>query len=210
MRSLSVDNAAAIAAGTVRPVILAEFDFPGGMVRLWTGPADLTVFGDVFTGIGTIGAVSAVGESDDPPAVTYSLSGLDSATLALILSEKFRGRPCKHWLGFANADWSALVDDPYEEFAGRMDKVAFTDGPAGTLSLSAESEMADLHRPRIIRYTHEQQIARFPGDLGCEFVAQIPDRQFAFGFKLPTGTAPNGAPNPGSRGRLVGGRWVMR
>jgi len=68
----------------------------------------------------------------------------------------------------------ALVADPAIAFAGRLDVPEIDDnGQTATITISYESRLVDLERPRERRYTHEDQQIDYSGDLGFEYVAAI-------------------------------------
>ena len=67
-----------------------------------------------------------------------------------------------------------MVADPYLVFDGRMDVMTIDDsGSTATVSLSVESRLIDLERPRLRRYTPEDQKTNFPNDTGMDFVPTI-------------------------------------
>lgn len=75
-----------------------------------------------------------------------------------------------------------LLADPVGPFQYIMDTFLIDDTPGqGAITLSAESYLASLVRPRIRRYTHEDQQIEFPGDMGLEFVASIQNIEFKWG-----------------------------
>lgn len=75
-----------------------------------------------------------------------------------------------------------LVPDPILSFEGRLDVPQFEDsGNTCTISISYESEMIDLERPRERRWTNDDQHRDFPGDKGFEYMADLPDRSIVWG-----------------------------
>jgi len=201
MRDLPTGVDTLIAAPSARLALMAEFDFPSGWLRLWTGRSNITWSGREWLAIGSLGSISPVKESGlSAEKVSYRLARSSSAIASVLLGEKFRGRECSHWLAFPDAAFAALDADPVWLFTGYMDIARLVDGPGGSIELTAEGEVAAMGRAQIIRYTHEQQVGRFPDDNGCAYVAAMPEKQFAFGFDTPSVAIVN-KPGPPRLGR---------
>jgi hypothetical protein len=74
------------------------------------------------------------------------------------------------------------VADPYLVFDGRMDVMTIEDaGETANISLSAESRLIDLERARVRRYTNNDQQNQFAGDTSLRFVADLQDKEIAWG-----------------------------
>jgi hypothetical protein len=182
-RSVTPAFAAAVAAGTVRPALLVEALFDSGALRLWTGIGDLTWNGETWTGAGTALAVEAIGERGDVQALgtSVTLSGIPSALVALALAEPYQGRMVRIWQALLD-DAGAVVADPDERFGGRCDVMSISDDAlTATITMTVESRMIDLQRPRMRRYTHADQQIAHPLDRGLEYVATIQDQQIKWG-----------------------------
>lgn len=205
-----------------RALLLAELDFPSGFVRV--NSSDRSIFFDSaagggdeeFKGVGELGAVSPIGETGELQAsgLELSLSGIDPDNITAAF-ENAQGRPGKVWLGFLDADY-ALVADPVLMFSGRIDNVTVELGQTGTVRVALENRLVAWERPKIRRYTNEDQQQRFAGDLFLEFVAQTVDKELLWGVgsleQVPRRTA-GGATAVGQGGRgnespitLVGGQ----
>lgn len=75
-----------------------------------------------------------------------------------------------------------IIADPDERFTGRADVMALSDdGQTATITLSVESRLIDLQRPRSRRYTHDDQQIYYPADLGLQYVADLQDKEFTWG-----------------------------
>ena len=148
-RTLTSGLAAAALAARVAPILLVELVFDSATTRVWSGYGDLTWGARTFTGAGTLGAVSPVEEATELRAtgVDLTLSGIPSDVLSLALSEPYQGRLATIWLGAMNPDTFALIADPYQIFAGRMDVMTVSDsGDTGKVTISVESRLIDLER----------------------------------------------------------------
>jgi hypothetical protein len=182
-RGLSTAFKNAAAAGVVYPALLGHFDFSGGIVRVWTGMGDLSWGGNTYTGLGDLVGISRVQETNEVRAngLEFFLNGIPSALVTRILSEGYRSRAAKLWLVLFDAT-PAIIANPLLLFSGRMDQCRLQDsGETSTCTISAESRLVDLQRPRERRRTDEDQKSLFSGDRGLEYVAGLQDRQVVWG-----------------------------
>lgn len=195
-RDLTTDLRAETLAAGLSPVFLAFFDFQGGAVRVWSGIGSLSWGGNTYTGLGHLGTVSPVEESSDLRAngVAFQLSGVPSGLIATALGDNYQGRDVKLWLGALDAA-GAIVADPYQLFAGRMDALEIDDGPeTATIRVYAESRLVDLRRSNERRFTHEDQQIDFPGDDGLDYMPTAQSTPFMWGGqRVPTYAAGGGS-----------------
>lgn len=176
-RNMHAANAAAVEADEVRLIGFFEGEFATGPVRLWTGYGDRVWDDKTWLGGGALLSVSAIEETNGITAsgVSVSLSGIPLDMVALAINEARQGAAGRIWFGFCNEQWD-LVAPPELLFAGLLDVPQISDdGDSATISISYESQLIDLQRPREWRYTHESQQILVPGDRGFEFVTSIQD-----------------------------------
>lgn len=191
-RDLGATNAAQVVAPTLYPVYFAEMQFASGTVRAWNGVGNITVFGNVFSGVGHFGGCESISESGDlaPANVTLTLSGVPSDLISTALSDAYRGRFVFVWIGFMSGLGGSLLATPYQIFGGRMDTMVIDDsGDTSTISINCENMLTDLNRPRTSRWTNEEQQRLFPGDRGLEYIATLPEKPLNWGL-APVTTAP--------------------
>ena len=113
-----------------------------------------------------------------------SLSGIPSALISTALGQIQQGRLCQIWLGLLAPATGALISDPYELFAGFSDVTIITEqADTATIAIQVENRLIDLERPRIRRYTDEDQKSDSAnsGDKGFEFVPGLQDKVIIFG-----------------------------
>lgn len=187
----------AAAAATVYPILFAYFDMTGGALRVCTANQTVVFGGYNWTGIGDFGKVSPVKEGSTVSAngLSFGLAGIPSSLISEVLTLRSRGRTCTLWLGFYNSS-GALQADPFQLWSGRMDQPVVSDsGSESTIEISAESRLIELQRAREQRYTDENQQSLYPGDLGCEFIAALQDKEIIWGKASSTSAvgAPAGA-----------------
>jgi len=184
-RQLTTALEAATLAPVVRPALLVGLDFASGPLRLWSGIGKLTWAGNDYLGAGQLLAVAPATETQGLSAegATLALSGIPAELLSIALAEAYQGRSAKVWLAAFDLS-GALVADPYLIFDGRMDVMTIDEaGETSTISVTAESRLIDLERPRERRYTDEDQRIEYPDDAGCEFVAGLADAEITWGRK---------------------------
>jgi hypothetical protein len=174
-RDLTAGLEAEVIADSLRPVLLYAGDFTGGTLRLWTGAGTLVWMGENWVGAGDLLGVSEIDESADIRAngVTLSLSGLNPSVISAALGQARQGLPGQVWIGALAAD-GTLIADPCLIFEGRLDVPEIDDsGDTCTVSISYESRLIDLERPRERRITHEDQQIDYPGDRGRGYVTVL-------------------------------------
>lgn len=181
-RTINTSTANALNQKTQFHGLFAELDFPGGAVRAWSGYGDQPLNGDVFLGVGTLGTFSGVTQEERISANNsiVQLNGVPSDLLSLIFREDYRGRPAKIWRSLF--DESGIIGDPMLIECGKMDVATIEDGKdSGTISISIENRLVDFSRPRERRLTHEDQKARYPNDLGLEYMASLQEKELPWG-----------------------------
>lgn len=182
-RSLTPATQAALADTQVRAVVFVEMDFSSGFLRMNNSAQNMDWNGSTWLGIGRVGAIEPVGEGMTLEArgLRFSISGIDPAHVALALSEHYQGRACRLWFAPLHEDYS-VVADPVLVFNGRMDVMDIDLGTTATITVSAESRLADWDRPRVRRYNAADQAIGYPADRGFEFVPQMVEKAIRWGY----------------------------
>ncbi|GAG41716.1 unnamed protein product, partial [marine sediment metagenome] len=178
----------------VSPIFLFFADFPTDPVWLWTGYGELVHEGNTYLGTGELLQISEVEEAEDTRVkeITVTMTGLDADLLDDIRGN-YHNRSAKIWFGLL--DDGGIIADPYLMFHGSMDSDRVI-VPGGTdtavVNLKATDYLADLLRPRIRRYTNEDQQSLYPddNDVGLEFVNQLQQLQIAWGKAANAGSGP--------------------
>lgn len=160
---------------------LVEMSFSGGPLRYTTAPVSLTTGGETWLGLGSLSGVSGVTESEEvqSDAITLSFSIVDPALIAASLGnvEGYRGRAVRLWLQMLSPDF-AVVGPPVRRWSGLMDRVEIkrSGGQPATGSIEmrcSRSGIARMRNAQGMRLTHEQQLARYPGDTGLRYVRTL-------------------------------------
>jgi hypothetical protein len=171
-----------LAASELQPFFAIKLAFDSGDVKLWTGYGDITIASETYLGGGQLLSISPIEETVEIAArgVNLALNGINSSLVSVALSESYQGRSAKVYLGVISS--GAVVADPYLVFDGRMDVMTIEDaGDTANISLSAESRLIDLERARVRRYTNNDQQNQFAGDTSLRFVADLQDKEIAWG-----------------------------
>lgn len=184
-RGLSATTKTEIGKQQLTIAFLIKLEFDSEDLTIWTGIGDLVSGGDTYLGGGQAVSIEAVKETIDERAQGYrlGLSGVPSANIALALGEDYQGRPGTISMGFfQNVDSGSLVDTPVVLFSGQMDTMSiFDDGKTSTITVNLESKMIRLNTPKESRYTHSEQLSRFPADQSFIFIAQIANQSIYWG-----------------------------
>lgn len=181
-RGLTAGLLAEITAGTLRPVFFYEGEFSGGTLRLWSGAGSIGWNSQTWLGAGGLLSISEIQETTEVRAagVTLALSGLDTSIIAIALAQARQGLAGKVWIGALDAS-NAVIADPFLAYEGRLDVPEIADeGETCTVTVSYESRLIDLERPRERRITHEDQQIDYPGDLGREYVAGLQNAEIVW------------------------------
>lgn len=182
-RDMTPEFEAALLDQTVRVCLFFEADFPSGTLHLWTGYGPIDWNGETWIGAGNLVGVSEISETGDIVAngITVSLSGVPVSLISLVISDAQQGLPGKVHVGLLD-DAGAVIADPVQAFAGRLDVPEIVDGAETcVINITYESRLVDLLKPREFRYTHEGQRLFYPNDLGFEYVTQLQDRVIKWG-----------------------------
>lgn len=172
-----------LSATQLKPFYAIELLFDSGDLRFWTGYDDIEANGETWTGSGLVINISGTNEPADLSAngINITFSALNSSIISVMLGENYRGRSAKVYLGALDAT-NQPVSDMYQVFAGRMDIMTLQEnGNVATIQISVENVLIDLDRPRPIRLTNEDHLARYAGDQSLSGVAQLQDRQISWG-----------------------------
>lgn len=178
-RNLAAGFASALQSSAIQPIILVELKFDSGAVRLSSGIGNITYNGFSYTGAGTLLAISSMEDTTDIAAkgITISLSGINPQALGIALSEKYQNRTANIYFSL-----SGMVSDAVQVFSGLIDQMSINDtGETLTIAVSIESRLIDLERPRIWRYTSEDQKRVYPTDKGFDFVNDLQTKQIIWG-----------------------------
>lgn len=176
--------AAAIAAGKemLSGCLLFEAEFDSGTVRFTNGVVDI-VWGDrTFLAVGSFAGVSTMEEPSDlqSTGIQVTLSGIPVEMMSLALGEQMQRRRATVYVALLDDD-DRLIPDPIILFRGRIDAPVINLGQTASVVVAIESPLSDWERPRVRRYTDEDQQAKYPGDRFFEFVPAMVNKPIVWG-----------------------------
>ena len=153
---------------------LYEVTFGGSVHYYWDGFGNLVAYGNTYLGQGQLVARSEIpfGIDDEAGVLTLTMSGVDDTLVAgvRVNESEFFGKPIALWGQFFN-EALQLEGGRFMLFQGTMDVPTYG-GQAGkrSISIPCEGEWADRNGSRFEFFSQGSQLARFPGDLGLEYV----------------------------------------
>ncbi len=170
----------AAASAAVGVLALVELSFTSGTLRYTNFPLDVDALGYTWTGLGTIGSISEIRESEDGAGerLTVGLSQVSSAILAAALGnvETYQGRDAKVWISMLDGGTLQVAGTPLLRFAGYMDKVRIerADGNTGTVLLDLVTFSGDSRaNPSGLRLSNAQHQADYPTERGFEYITDL-------------------------------------
>ena len=183
-RTVTPAATAALAAGHAAAIVLVEMDFPAGFVRVNNSPVTFAWNGSDWLGLGHLGSMDAINEGAalEARGLAFRLSGVPAANIYNALGQQYQGRNCKVWFAPLDPATHVVIADPVLIFWGRMDAMTIDLGETATITVSAESRLADWARPRVRRFNHDDQQIDYPGDLGFAFVTTVVDNELRWGW----------------------------
>ena len=183
-RTITAPTQAELAAPQLAPVLFVELDFESGFVRMWSGVGPIDWNGRTWTGGGELLEISQIDEtrSIEATSAAITLSGVPSTLVSIAYADFSQGRPARIWLGVLNVTTGAVLADPVQIFAGRMDTISDADsGDTATINVSVESNLADLDRIRARYFTDQDQQRIFSGDRSLRYIPSMQDRPVTWG-----------------------------
>lgn len=182
VKTLSTNNSNVLNDDVLRPIYFLKLEFPSGNVFLNSSDRDITWGGNSYIGSGTIGTLSDIEETAELQAngIKLTLSGIPSTYVSIALTTEYQGSTATEYLGFLNNDY-VLVDDPFIIFVGKVDTMSISLSDTATIELEIENRLVDWERPKISRFTNEEQQNLYSGDKGLEFVDSVAEKELFWG-----------------------------
>jgi len=180
---MAAANVTASGLGLVRPVTFIEIQFDAATLYVHDHIGSFTWNSQTWTGLGALGAVSHLQESDDrsPYRVSLTLSGIDATIIDEALNQEIYERLVIIYIGFIGDD-GALVADPDERIRGYADSMEVSiGGDTDTVKLNMESELIRDTKANGLLFSDEDQQTLYGGDTGFQFLAQLIDARIWWG-----------------------------
>jgi hypothetical protein len=176
MRAITSSAAAVLQGRTVPMAVLVDMTLSAPL-RLTTWHRPLTWAGATYLAAGALGQIDASEETTEQARpLRFTLTGLPSATVSLVLSEPVQGRAVSVYVAIFDPDTHQVLDAALE-WQGAIDTMQISeDGQTAVVTVAAESAGLDLLRAAPVRYTDLDQQRLFPGDLGLQYVIGQADK----------------------------------
>lgn len=161
-----------LAQRPIRPIFNVKIQLPAVTVRLTTHTKPVSFGGEEYLPAG-IGSVGAMGFGDDGGAGTnITLSGVDQTLRsALMRHDSFNSAIDIRLM---------LCDDQYQSvgngllwFSGVINAPVLNHGKTSDISIALRGKHASMNRVRSMRYSHQEQLLKHPGDLGMQYAASV-------------------------------------
>jgi len=182
-RALTSSMQTEVAAATLAPFFAFEGVFESGTLRMWTGFNTLVISGQDYYGAGDLINFTLVSETTELRAtgMVAELNGAKSSLVPVALSQAKYGDPGTLFFGCLTNSMT-VVSAPYVVFLGKLDTARIEDsGEFCRISISYESQLIDLQRPRVRTYSPQDQALYSTGDKGFDFVAGLQDAAIDWG-----------------------------
>lgn len=186
-RDLHPDLVAALDGDRLRWIALVEIELDSVTIRLCSRYKEFLYGGNTYYGLGQICEIGDVEEtmSLDPTSCYLRLSGIDTTFLSTIANADLLNRNVKIHYALLG-DSRAIIGEPFLYFRGSMDRPNITFGDTSTIEFDIKGPLSDWDRNNPQRLTHEDQMSRYSGDKGLEFVAELGSKEIIWpdkGFK---------------------------
>ena len=165
-------------------VVAAKLDLKSGVTCVHTGTGNLIIAGEVYQGVGQLGAVESVKEglSTSPTQLLLSLSGFDSKLVGEVLNERSRGRDVRLMLVAIDEDnGRPMLADVI--FVGQIANLSVTTGEENKIGLTVSNRFERWSMGLPDRFTDESWSKRHNGDRIFRYVAQMAERSIYWGSK---------------------------
>ncbi len=183
-RILHADVLAALSASNVGYMFMVDLHLDSDHLAFNSTLATRTHNSVTYVGAGNLGSVGEVTEGSDlnPGGCEISLSGINTALMSVILGEEYLNRPGKVYAALLDES-NQIIGDPFIYFDGLIDSLSVTYSKTATITVSLKDRLVAWNRAKVKLWTHEEQQAQYPGDLGLEFVNAIADRDITWPAK---------------------------
>lgn len=194
-RGLNAALITQLESDTLRFVLFVKLEFDSGTIYLHNGIGTLTWGSNDWLGVGDFGSIEQIEEGTElsPYSLVLLLSGLDASLMDEAMNQDYYLRPITLYFGSLNTSTGALVADPDELWAGKMDTAEVSIGVVNGIRLTCESDFAVFDQSNNSRFSDAHQQRDYSGDLIFQYMEQMIDTVVVWGGKnLNVNVSPEG------------------
>jgi hypothetical protein len=166
---------AELAKPVTRVVYFCEFQFSSGTARLCNSNMDLGWGGYQWSGIGTLGEISQIEESDglESRPLNFTINAAQPSWLALAVGpvEEYRGRDARVYMCPLDENF-IMVGNPEQCWSGLMDMLS-VDFDSAKITLKCETSSYGLKRRPTFRLNAAQHKVKNPTDTGLDYLNDL-------------------------------------
>lgn len=178
MRDIPQEIINALESQSFRPLFLVSiyFDTP---LHFSSAFGSTTVGGIEYIGAGNLGSISSFKENTDldPQQLEITLAGISDDALTVIGGTNYINKEVRIRVAMLDQEGGIIGNTTMTYFVGKTDEVKFVYGSNSQIIVIARDRLSDWARTKVERNTNADQQAKYPGDKGFEFVAQIADKK---------------------------------
>lgn len=179
----SLEVADALMQPNVNVAMAAEFFFDSGTSRVHTGVGEILLNGEVFFGLGTLGSVGAIEESNSTSAskLAVTLSGVETQMLGIVMNEECVGREVVAYIVVFDDQFKTLASNKL--FRGKISESHLEAGSTSEVNYTISNIFEEWSRGQPWRFTDESMKKLHSGDRIMRYVAQMAERSIFWGNK---------------------------
>lgn len=177
--SVSGGAQALMDASVIIPIHLVSLAFKSGTQYLTTWPLDIVWNGHTWKGMGELGEIGEMKESEDgtEEKITLALSPVNLSNLYLALGNvsDYINQDALIYFALLDPVTHQLASTPALRFAGLMDQVGVEIGEnSGKITMTCHTgSYAARNNPTTFRLNDTQHQERHPGELGLSYVQSL-------------------------------------
>lgn len=160
----------------VRAFPLIDMDLQSGHLRIAGLTYNVTYNSQTWYSTHGLGSMEEIVESEsDAARCTFTLSGVPTAMIALVLTENVRGRPVTILNAVIDDNYDLIVDE--NVWQGDLDVMQIVRGKGtGVVSVTAVDRLASWRRPKPVEMSHARQQLVDPTDTFFSRCADLVDK----------------------------------
>jgi hypothetical protein len=177
MTTLSAPQQAQLEKAVTGTVYFVELRFRDSTQYLCSSNINITWGGYEWMGLGTIGGISPIEESEgvESKSLTFTLNIAQVSILSLAVGdvEQYRGRAAKMYFCPLNESFQ-LIGTPQQCWRGIMDTMSVgIEGEEGSIQLKCETSAYGLKKVPGLRLNAAQQKVKHPTDTGFDYLTDL-------------------------------------